>query len=303
MRAAFFGTPPAAVPPLAALATVAEVTLVVTPPDRPRGRSRHRSPPAVKEAALDFGFEVTQPARAGEIAELLRTLELDVAVVVAYGQLLPAALLAAPRRGFVNVHFSLLPRWRGAAPVQRAILAGDHKTGVSLMVLDEGLDTGPVLATATTAIDPGESAGGLTARLAGSGAVLLGEHLPRYVTGDLDAAAQDDGAATAAPKVTVAEARVTASMTAASLVRRVLAFDPRPGAWAEVDGERIGIVAASTAGADGPQQGRIELHEGSVLVGCGDGPAELHRVQPAGRAVMDAAAWMNGRRGQPGMLE
>ena len=302
MRAAFFGTPPAAVPTLAALASIAEVSLVVTPPDRPRGRSKTPVAPAVKEAAADFGFPIVQPDRAREVLPRLEGLGVDVAVVVAFGQLLPPALLAATRRGFVNVHFSLLPRWRGAAPVQRAIAAGDDVTGSSLMVLDEGLDTGPVLASVETDIGADEHAGRLSARLADLGAALLRDHLGAYVAGDLAPVPQDDAAATSAPKVTVEEAHVSARMDAAELGRRVRAFHPRPGAWAEVDGTRMGILRASAAPGDGPEQGAIELIAGRVLLGCDDGPVELAVVQPAGKEPMAATAWMNGRRGEPAAL-
>jgi methionyl-tRNA formyltransferase len=237
-----------------------------------------------------------------EIAARVHDLGLDVAVVVAYGHLLPPSLLVATRRGFVNVHFSLLPRWRGAAPVQRAILAGDAATGVSLMALEEGLDTGPVFASEATAIGPAERAGALAARLAASGGRLLVDHLAGYVAGDLPAEPQDDAAATAAAKVKPGEARLTAGLTALDVDRRVRAFHPRPGAWAEVDGGRLGILEAAAAPGDTPAPGRIEVHSGAVLLGCSDGPIELLRVRPAGKAPMTAAAWMNGRRGEPARL-
>ena len=303
MRAAFFGTPPAAVPALATLATVADVALVVTRPDRPRGRSGRPMPSAVKEAALDFGLDVAQPRRASDIAADLAALDLEVAVVVAYGQLLRPDVLAATEHGFVNVHFSLLPRWRGAAPMARAILAGDEVTGVSLMVLDEGLDTGPVFATVETAIGADEDAGRLTARLAALGAGLLGTELVAYVAGDRAPVAQDDAGATVAAKVTPEEARLSPGGEAAAFVRAVRAFHPRPGAWAVVDGDRLGVAAARDASGDDVADGAVELRQGRVLAGCADGAVELLTVQPAGKSAMAAAAWMNGRRGEPGVLE
>ncbi len=298
MRAAFFGTPPAAVPSLAALAAVADVELVVTRPDKPRGRSGRAAPSAVKLAAADWGFPVVQPRRAREITGL----DVDVAVVVAYGQILPATLLEQPARGFVNVHFSVLPRWRGAAPVARAILAGDELTGVSLMVLDEGMDTGPVLATEQTAIGEGETAGALTARLAALGAALLGDYLAAYVRGDLVAEPQDEAAAMPAPKLEPAEAEIGRHHGAAQVLRRVRAFHPRPGAWAVVDGERLKILEAAPTLNAGLRPGRIEQKGGEAVLTTGDGSVALVTVQPAGKAPMSGAAWMNGRRGEPAEL-
>ena len=164
MRAVFYGTPAEAVPILAALTEAADVALVVTQPDRPQGRSRRPVPPPVKVAAEAWGMPVAQPRRASEDLETVRACAPDVAVVAAYGQLLKPALLEVPPAGFVNVHFSMLPRWRGASPVVRALLAGDETTGVSIMQIDEGLDTGPVFATAETPVRTSETAGALTAR-------------------------------------------------------------------------------------------------------------------------------------------
>ena len=172
MRAVFYGTPAVAIPSLRALAGIADVLLVTTRPDKPRGRSGRLQPPPVKEEALAMGLPVAQPVRAVHGLEQLAALEPDVAVVVAYGQILPADLLAVPRRGFLNVHFSLLPRWRGGSPVVRAILAGDELAGVTLMVLDAGMDTGPVLAVRPTRVGLEESAGELAGRLAAVGAAI-----------------------------------------------------------------------------------------------------------------------------------
>ncbi len=299
MRAAFFGTPPAAVPSLAALATVADVALVVTRPDTPKGRSGRAAPSPVKVAAADWGFPLAQPRRAAELTDL----DVDVAVVVAYGQLLPAAVLELPRRGFVNVHFSLLPRWRGAAPVARAILAGDRVTGVSLMVLDEGMDTGPVLATEETPIGDGEPAGALTARLAGRGAALLADYLPAWVRGDLAPEPQDDAAATLAPKLHVDGARLDRTLGATEVLRRVRAFHPRPGTWAVVEGERLKILAAAPTRNAGLRPGRIEPKGGEAVLTTGDGAVSLVTVQPAGKGPMSGRAWMNGRRGEPAELD
>ncbi len=297
MRAAFFGTPPAAVPSLAALATVAEVAVVVTRPDKPRGRSAKPAPPAVKVAAADWGLPVTQPRRAREVAPHLT--DVDVAVVVAYGQILPAELLAVPAQGFVNVHFSLLPRWRGAAPVARAILAGDDVTGISLMQLDEGMDTGPVLVREEMAIGEAETTGALTARLAGRGAALLADYLQPYVRGHLVPEPQDDALATHAAKLQPEEARLDRAMGAGEVLRRVRAFHPRPGAWLEVEGDRVKVLRASATAKAGERPGRVELQGGQAVLATGDGSVEIVEVQPAGKAPMLGAAWMNGRRGEP----
>ncbi len=303
IRAAFFGTPPAAVPVLAALCEVAEVALVVTRADRPVGRSGRPHPPAVKEAAGDWGLPVAQPAKAGEVTGELSRLGVDVAVLAAYGQLIPPALLAAPAHGFVNVHFSVLPRWRGAAPVARAILAGDTRTGVTLMQMDAGLDTGPLLAVEEVDVGPAETAGELTARLASRGARLLADLLGPYVAGDVATEAQDESAVTVAPRLTVDEARLDPAAGAADLVRRVRAFHPRPGAWAVVDGDRFKVIRARRGPAAAVAPGRIEQMGEQVVLGAADGTVELVEVQPSGKPAMAAAAWMNGRRGEPARLD
>lgn len=299
MRAVFYGTPAEAVPALAALAEVAEVALVTTRPDRPRGRSGKPQPPPVKEAALARGLAVAQPERAADHLERLRSLAPDVAVVVGFGQLLPPALLAVPAAGFLNVHFSLLPRWRGASPVVRALLAGDPVTGVTLMVLDEGLDTGPVVAMDPVTVRPGETAGELTGRLATLGARMLAAHLPAYVAGEITPRPQPAEGATAAARVRVQEAFVDPSRHSRDAVlRAVRAFDPKPGAWTVLDGERIKLWGAQPAAGSEPGPGVVATVGGTVLMGTTDGPVELADVQPAGRARMAAAAWMRGRRGR-----
>jgi len=300
VRAVFYGTPTEAVPSLQALAALAEVPLVVTRPDKPRGRSGKPQPPPVKEAALSLGLEVSQPARAGHDLDRLRALAPDVAVVVAYGQILPPDLLAVPRHGFVNVHFSLLPRWRGASPVVRTILAGDSVSGVTLMQLDAGMDTGPVLAVSLTAVGDDETAGELTGRLAAMGAAMLGEHLPAYIAGEISPRPQPETGATAAARVKVEEAFVDPSRhPAAAVLRAVRAFDPKPGAWTELDGVRIKLWRARPAAGPGPEPGVAALVEGVVLLGTADGPVELIEVQPEGRNRMAAGDWMRGRRLQP----
>jgi len=296
--AAFFGTPEEAVPILAALHRVAAVAVVVTRTDRPRGRSGRPMPPPVKVFAADAGLPVVQPA---SLADLIPTLQdCDVAVLAAYGRLIPSELLQAPRRGFVNVHYSLLPRWRGASPVVRAILAGDAETGVTLMEMDEGFDTGRIIASRATEIGPDETGGGLTMRLASLGGELLADHLGSWVDGSLTAVAQDETEVTAAGKVSVDEAFVLPERHGADAVERAIrAFDPRPGAWGVVEGERIKLWKATPAPGETAEPGTATVAGRRVLLGCADGAVELLRVQPASSAVMDASAWMNGRRGAP----
>jgi methionyl-tRNA formyltransferase len=300
MRAVFYGTPAEAVPALVALADLAEVLLVTTRPDRPRGRSGRPQPPPVKEAALARSLPVSQPERALHDLERLRSLAPDVAVVVAYGQLLPPTLLAVPAAGFLNVHFSLLPRWRGASPVVRTLLAGDPITGVTLMVLDEGMDTGPVVAVESTQVRPGETAGELASRLAALGAEMLVRHLPAYLSGEISPRPQPEEGATAAARVRVEEAFVDPTLhRAEAVLRAVRAFSPKPGAWTELDGVRLKLWRARPAAGPGPGPGLAAEVGEAVLLGTADGPVELVEVQPAGRDRMGAAAWMRGRRQQP----
>jgi methionyl-tRNA formyltransferase len=295
---AFFGTPEEAVPILDALHRVADVALVITRRDRPRGRSGRPLPPPVKAFAEEAGLPVAQPGPLGDLVPTLE--EVDVAVLAAYGRLIPAEVLSAPRRGFVNVHYSLLPRWRGASPVVRAILAGDAETGVTLMEMDEGFDTGRIITSRATPIGPEETGGELTMRLAVLGGELLAECLDEWVDGDLTATAQDEAGVTAAAKVTMDEAFVLPGRHGVDAVTRAIrAFEPRPGAWGVVDGERIKRRRAAPAPGRSAEPGVAAVVGGQVLLGCADGTVELLRVQPAGSAVMDAAAWMNGRRGAP----
>jgi len=299
MRAVFFGSPPHAVPVLASLTTVADVPLVVTVPDAARGRSRRPVPSAVGEAAAAWGIPLAKPQRPAEVGEQVAALAPDVAVVTAYRGLIPPGLLDVPAAGFVNVHFSVLPRWRGASPVVRAILAGDTTTGVSIMVMDEGLDTGPVLAVREMALDGTETAGIATARLAALGAAMAADTLADHVAGRITPAAQDEPAATAARRVSVSEAFVDpARHTTEAVLRAVRAFDPRPGAWCVVDGARLKVWGARPAAA-GPEPGSGEPGPSGVVVGTSDGAVELTTVQPEGRPRMEAAAWARGRRGGP----
>ena len=302
IRAAFLGTPSAAVPSLAALMELGAVEFVVTQPDRPRGRGRHLEAPAVKRAATEWGLRVHQPRTHADLLALFEGSELDVAVVVAYGRILKPEVLATTKEGFVNVHFSLLPRWRGAAPVERAILAGDDYTGISLMVLDEGMDTGPVFAAAETPINEYESAGEVTGRLASLGADVLRDHLDAYVHGRLLPARQMKTGATAAPRLTTAEAHLDVGLSPTAFARAVRAFNPRPGGWVHAQGHRMKIFEVGPA-TPPVSPGTIEIVNGRPILGLESGAVELVVIQPSGKAVLSGRAWANGRRGRGLVLD
>ena len=303
-RAILLGTPVAALPALRVLEPLVEIAAVVTRPDRPRGRSGRPRPSPVKEAALERGLEVHQPNSATELDAMLRAVApLDVAVVVAFGMLLPAAILRLPRRGFVNIHFSLLPRWRGAAPVERAILEGDEVTGVTLIVLDEGLDTGPVLAVEQTPIGPEENRADLTERLATLGAGLLADTLPSYLAGEIRPDPQAENGVTLAAKLKPEDRWLDPGRPSVDLLRRVRALAPRPGAYALTAGSRIQVLGARPAQRTGMRPGEVAADDDRVLLGTGDGAIEIEVVQPQGRSPMPASAWLRGVRRSPVTLE
>ena len=253
----------------------------------------------MKRAAVDLGLTVHQPSKMTEMVDVAA--QADIGVLVAFGRIIPRALLEAPRLGMVNVHFSSLPRWRGAAPVQGAILGGDARTGVSLMQMDEGLDTGPVLAGCQTPIGRYENAGELTDRLAVLGADQLAASFADLVAGDLLPVAQDATLVTEAPSFSPDDARIDPGAGTESLLRTVRAFSPRPGAWALLDGERFKLLAARELSAAGVA-GEVRQIEGVVALGTTSGAVELVQVQQAGKPPMAAAAWFNGRRREPARL-
>ncbi len=297
------GTPTAAIPVLSALCGVAEVSLVVTRPDRPRGRSKRPDAPPVRDAAEARDLRVAQPESAAQLLDAVRAVSPDVVVVAAYGRLIQPELLELPPHGFVNVHYSLLPRWRGASPVIRALLAGDSETGVSLMRMDAGLDTGPVIATEVVSIEPDHTGGTLTAELAATGGRLLAASLSRYLAGEITPVPQDDAMATAAAKVTTEEAHIDPRRHSAEAVdRAVRAFNPKPGAWCMAGDDRFKIWKAAPVRDVDSVPGEVRLVEGRVILGSRTGPIELVEVQPAGKAAMTAVAWMNGRRSEPAQL-
>lgn len=255
-------------------------------------------PSPVKEAALEAGVKVLQPqkARDPEFAGAIRQLAPDVACVVAYGKILPVQLLEIPAHGFVNVHFSLLPAYRGAAPVQRAIMDGNAETGVSIMVLTEGMDEGPVLATHTTPIAAGDTAASVGERLARLGASLLVDTLPAYVDGSLQPQEQDHSAATYAPKLTSEDARIDWSSDAARLDAFVRALDPVPGAWTLLAGKRLKVFAVAAV-SEPPTLRPGEIVGGKdLVVGTGSTPVELTGVQLEGKKRMSGEELRRGFR-------
>jgi methionyl-tRNA formyltransferase len=298
MRIVFFGTPEFAVASLRALHRE-RFTLagVVTQPDKPQGRSRSTLvPPPVKVAARDIGLPVLQPTRpVGDLfLASLRRLEPDLGVVVAYGHILRPEVLGTPSRGMINVHASLLPRFRGAAPIQHAILAGDRETGVSIMRMEPGLDSGPVLHRVSTPIGEGETAGSLTSRLAVLGASALVEALSLFSAGGGMAQPQDSAAATYAPKITRDMARIEWTREAASLERQVRAFDPTPGAWTSLDGAPVKLFGGMPAVGAG-EPGTVLAASDRLIVAGGNGAIAVSEVQPAGRNRLTVEEWVRGR--------
>ena len=300
MRIVFFGTPEFAVPSLRALLEEGfDVVGVVTQPDRAHGRSRSKvlaSP--VKEVAVAEGLPVLQPDRpVGDVfVRALEHLNPDIGVVVAYGHVLKPEILAIPRRGMINLHASLLPRLRGAAPVQWAILNGDETTGISIMQMEAGLDSGPVLHQVETEIPSDETGGELTERLAELGAGALIEALTLVAGDAAEPHPQDHSRATYAPKITHESCRIDWSRDAAQLARSVRAFDPTPGAWTRFNGEEVKLFGACVTQGSGPA-GAILAAGRTLTVAGGVGAMEVQEVQPAGRRRMSAAAWARGRPG------
>jgi methionyl-tRNA formyltransferase len=290
VRLVFLGTPVDAVAPLRALVEEGhEVALVLTRPDRRRSRGGGDDPSPVKQVATELRIPVLTPARASDAIADVAATRARLGVVVGFGQLLPPTFLDALPHGFVNVHYSLLPRWRGAAPVERAILAGDIETGVCLMRIDEGLDTGGIYASVSTLIEPEETAGELHARLTVLGTRLLLEHLP--LVPETERVPQE-GEPTYAEKLTVDEFRIDGSRPAEELARVVRAGNPRPGAWMVVDGKRIKVWRARPEPGDG--EPGVVRRPGELVTT--DGVLRLDEVQPEGKPRMTGQAWMAGLR-------
>jgi methionyl-tRNA formyltransferase len=300
VRTIFFGSPDFAVPCLEALHDISDIAVVISQPDRPAGRGLAMRPPAVKKRAFELGLEVWQPkkVRTAEFAEKLRSLDADVAVVVAYGRILPRGVLDAPRTGCVNIHASLLPRWRGAAPIQWSIVHGDEETGVTLMQVDEGMDSGPILATVSTPITPEDDAATLSDRLSKMGAELLREQLARYVAGELTPQPQDEGAATMAPLLKKEHGRIDWNTSAQAVHNQIRGMNPWPGAHTVLGDRRIKVhrAVASTLDPEGAAPGEvIALDPEAILVACTEGTLEIQELQESGRKRVDARAFATGR--------
>ena len=296
MRVLFAGTPAVAVPSLRLLLDRGfDVVAVLTQPARPKGRSGQPVPSAVAVFAHEHSIPVLSPAKVSDCLAELTDLQIDVAAVVAYGQLLPKSVLAASKSGWVNLHFSLLPHLRGAAPAQWSIISGDDVTGASTFLLDEGMDTGPVLGTFTTQVPPAQTASGLLADLAESGAELLAQTLSGIESGQLQAVPQDHSLATYAPKLTASDALVRWQDPAIAVDRRIRGCTDQPGAWTLAAGEKLLISPVEITDEVLPP-GLVRASKQEVLVGTGSSAVRLGQVKPAGKRWMSAGDWVRGLR-------
>lgn len=294
MRVAFMGTPDFAVPTLEALVAGGhDVVAVYSQPPRPAGRGKKERKSAVHTAAEKLGLEVRTPVsmKDPEVQQAFADLDLDIAVVVAYGQILKKAVLDAPRFGCVNVHASLLPRWRGAAPIHRAIMAGDKETGVCIMQMEEGLDTGPVITRAETTIGDTDTTASLHDALAEQGASLINEALAGLADGTAEPETQPEEGVTYAKKIEKSEARIDWSLSAVQIDRMVRGLFPFPGAWTEIAGERIKILGGDVVQKSGEAG---NLLDDALTVACGDGAYQIMRAQRAGKAATDRADLLRG---------
>jgi methionyl-tRNA formyltransferase len=297
MRVLFAGTPAVAVPSLDALVDAGfDVVAVLTRPDAPTGRKRVLTPSPVAARAAELGIEIIHAAKVdADVTARIAAVRPDVAAIVAYGGLVPKAALDVPRHGWINLHFSLLPAWRGAAPVQRAVIAGDDITGAVTFQLEEGLDTGPVIGTLTEPVRPDDTAGKLLERLSHSGSVLLAQTLSAIGSGAASPQPQQ-GEVSLAPKLTIEDGRIDWSEPALAVGRRARGVTPEPGAWTTMDGQRLKLEPVLLR----PEQpalepGELAMDGKRVLVGTGSHPVELVRIQPAGKKMMSAADWARGQ--------
>ena len=293
----FMGTPDFALPSLTGLLEAHDLVGVVTQPDRRAGRQRRLRESPVKRLARAAGIPLLQPRRIRETAsiEALRAWDADLYVVAAYGQILPQALLDLPEYGTLNVHASLLPRWRGAAPIQAAIRAGDRESGATIMLLDAGLDTGPLLAKRALPLAPDETGQSLHDKLSALGAALLAETLPRYLSGELAPRPQDDALATYAPQIKKEEGRINWTCAALSIDRLARAFTPWPGAYTSWHGAQLRILAGYR-GAGGADAGRVIVQDGRIAIGTGEGLYFPTTLQMAGKRPLPIADFVNGYR-------
>jgi len=306
MRIVFFGSPDFALPSLDALVAAGhEIALVVSQPAKPVGRSGELSDPPVARRAGGLSLPVFQPPTLKDEPAVARLAEAraDVFVVVAYGKILAQRVLDLPRLGCVNVHGSVLPRWRGASPVQAALLAGDEESGVSIMRMEAGMDTGPVYAVARTPVGPREDAGSLSARLSRDGAALLVGTLPRLASGEAVAVPQVDALATFCPKIRREDGQADFTQPALELSRRLRAFTPWPGLFAFRARRRVKLLEAEEApGREGAAPGEVLAAGETIVVACGVGALSVARLQAEGRKPLDAGTFSRGERVAPGEL-
>jgi methionyl-tRNA formyltransferase len=298
MRVVFFGTPPFAVPSLRSVANRFSVVGVVTQPDRPAGRGRRPRPPAVKQVALELGLPFLQPerVRSSEALAALTAWAPEIIVVAAYGQILPVSILSLPAMGCVNVHASLLPRWRGASPVQAALLHGDAETGVTIIQMDEGMDTGPILAQRAIPVRSDQDAGSLASELADLGAQLLIETLPAFAAGAVTPTAQDGRLATLAPRIQTSDTALDPEASAIRLLRQVRAFAPYPGARLRWGEEALRVLAARALPGPAGPPGTVLAPVGEPVMATGDGLLALDMVQLSGGKQVSGKAFLAGHR-------
>ncbi len=292
MRVIFMGTPEFSVPVLDALVEAGhEIAAVYCQPPRPAGRGKKDRPTPVQARAEALGLEVRHPVslKGAEEQAAFAALEADVAVVVAYGLILPQAVLDAPKNGCLNIHASLLPRWRGAAPIHRAIMAGDSETGICIMQMEAGLDTGPVLLRQSTLIGAEETTAQLHDRLSEMGAALIVEALARLP--DLTPEVQPEEGVTYATKIDKGEAQINWSQPAEEVDRKIRSLSPFPGAWCEIDGQRVKLLASRLANGSGAAG---EVLDDALTVACGSGAVELLRLQRAGKGAQDRDVFLRG---------
>lgn len=296
------GTPQFAVQPLRALAAAGhEIAGVVTRIDKPAGRGKVMTPPPVKLVAGEMGLAVFQPRRVRdpEFIENLRTIAPEAIVVAAYGQILPDEVLTLPQFGCINIHASLLPAYRGAAPINWAIICGERETGNTIMLMDAGMDTGAILMQDRIAIDPQDTAGALTEKLSWLGAKLITRALPLIASGQLTPVPQDGSKATLAPLLKKEDGRIDWGLSATDIHNRVRGLSPWPGAFSVLDGKMIKIITSDVVEGSG-EPGMLYENNGALNIGCGSGMLRVLSLQPEGKKVMPAAEFLRGQRGVAG---
>lgn len=295
----FMGTPDFAVPALKQLARSYHIKTVITQPDRKAGRGRKITPSPVKTAAAELELEIFQPEDVNAFDSLrhISNLAPDLIIVSAFGQILTPSLLDIPRDGCLNIHASLLPRWRGAAPINAALLAGDSETGVTIIKMDPGLDTGPILSQRVVPIQKNDTAGTLFDRLADAGAELIVETIPEYLNGSLVPTQQDNNQTTYAAMLTRKDGNLDFSQSAVYIARMIRAFNPWPGTFMTWNGKRLLVHEAQAVNVTSPGQGVLTIYKGSPAVGTARGLLELIKLQPAGKKVMSGKAFLNGNPG------